>query len=97
MLDTDMQMTTSVKKPLLSLVTAVTPTNDFRERYARILNWKPLELAVQGVYPANTGSPSSCVSLSFFQMSSFQHGHVSSGPQDEEMVCNALNWRRLLD
>ena len=50
-----------------SLMTA-TPTNDFLERLDGTLDWKPIERALQAMYPATTGRPP-CAPLTLFEMS----------------------------
>ncbi len=37
-----------------------TPTNDFLERLDRILDWVPLEKALQAMYPAAMGGHRAC-------------------------------------
>jgi hypothetical protein len=91
-----MQVTTNAQKMILSRLMAVTPTNDFQERLDRTLEWNPVEMAMQAVYPATTGRPPSCAPLALFKMSLLQHGHGLSGLQDRELVNNPLTGRRFL-
>ena len=72
-----------------------TPTNDFLERLDRALDWKPIERALQSMYPATTGRPP-CAPLALFKMSLLQHCYGLSDPQCEELVNDRLSWRRFV-
>jgi len=53
----NMQTTTNTQMGLLDSLMIATPTNEFLERLDRTLDWKPLEKALQAMYPATTGRP----------------------------------------
>jgi hypothetical protein len=63
-----MQTTTNAQMGLLDSLMIATPTNEFLERLDRILDWQPLEKALQAMYPATTGRPP-CAPLALFKMS----------------------------
>jgi hypothetical protein len=52
-----MQTTTNPQLGLLDSLMIATPTNDFLERLDLTLDWRPLEKALQAMYPATTGRP----------------------------------------
>ena len=72
-----------------------TSANDFLERLDRTLDWRPIERALQGMYPATTGRPP-CPPLALFKMSLLQHCYGLSDPQCEELVSDRLSWRRFV-
>jgi IS5 family transposase len=72
-----------------------TPTNEFLERLDGTLDWKPIEKALQAMYPAMTGRPP-CAPLALFKMSLLQHCYGLSDPQCEELVNDRLSWRRFV-
>ncbi len=90
-----MRTTTNPQMGLLDSLMTATPTNDFLERLDRALDWKPLEQALQAMYPATTGRPP-CAPLALFKMSLLQHCYGLSDPQCEEMVADRLSWRRFV-
>jgi len=90
-----MQTTSNPQLGLLDSLMIGTPTNDFLERLDRTLDWKPLEKALQAMYPATTGRPP-CAPLVLFKMSLLQHCYGLSDPQCEELVSDRLSWRRFV-
>lgn len=50
-----MQTTTNPPLGLLDSLMITTLINDFLERQDRTLDWKPLEQALQAMYPTTTG------------------------------------------
>jgi hypothetical protein len=62
-----MRATTNPQMGLLDSLMTATPTNDFLERLDRALDWKPLEQALQAMYPATTGRPP-CAPLALFKV-----------------------------
>jgi len=68
-------------------------TNDFLEKLDSALDWKPIERALQAMYPATTGRPPHAP-LVLFKMSVLQHCYGLSDPQCEELVGDRLSWRR---
>lgn len=90
-----MQTTTNPQLGLLDSLMIATPTNEFLERLDRALDWKPLEKALQAMYPASTGRPP-CAPLALFKMSLLQHCYGLSDPQCEELVGDRLSWRRFV-
>ena len=90
-----MRTTTNPQMGLLDSLMTAPPTNDFLERLDRALDWKPLEQALQAMYPATTGRPP-CAPLALFKMSLLQHCYGLSDPQCEEMVADRLSWRRFV-
>src|SRR5450432_284880 len=90
-----MQTTTNPQLGLLDGLMNATPTNDFLERLERQLDWRPLEKALQGMYPATTGRPP-CAPLVLFKMSLRQHCYGLSDPQCEEQVNDRLSGRRFV-
>src|SRR5208337_1302089 len=91
----NMQTTTNAQYGLLDSLMPSTPANDFLERLDCALDWKPLEKALQGMYPATTGRPP-CAPLVLFKMSLLQHCYGLSDPQCEELVSDRLSWRRFV-
>src|SRR5580698_880440 len=92
---TSMQTTTNPQLGLLDGLMTTTPTNDFLARLEQTLEWKPLEAALQAMYPASTGRPP-CPPLVLFKMSLLQHCYGLSDPQCEELVSDRLSWRRFV-
>jgi transposase, IS5 family len=90
-----MKTTTNAQMGLLDGLMAATPANDFLERLDRTLDWKPMETALQAMYPATTGRPP-CPPLVLFKMSLLQHCYGLSDPQCEELVTDRLSWRRFV-
>jgi transposase, IS5 family len=72
-----------------------TPTNDFLERLDRTLDWRPVDQALQAMYPATTGRPPHAP-LVLFKMGLLQHCYGLSDPQCEELVSDRLSWRRFV-
>jgi transposase, IS5 family len=70
-------------------------SNEFLEKLERALDWKPLEAALQTMYPATTGRPP-CPPLVLFKMSLLQHCYGLSDPQCEELVRDRISWRRFV-
>jgi IS5 family transposase len=90
-----MHTTTNAQFGLLDSLMSSTPANDFLERLDRALEWRPLERALQAMYPATTGRPP-CPPLALFKMSLLQHCYGLSDPQCEELVSDRLSWRRFV-
>ena len=88
-------MTTNAQMGLLDSLMIAPPTNEFLERLDRALDWKPIETALQAMYPATTGRPP-CAPLALFKMSLLQHCYGLSDPQCEELVSDRLSWRRFV-
>ena len=83
-------MTTNAQMGLLDSLMIATPTNEFLERLDRALEWKPIETALQAMYPATTGRPPSAP-LALFKRSLLQHCYGLSDPQCEELVSDRLS------
>lgn len=90
-----MHTTTNAQMGLLDSLMIATPTNEFLTRLDRSLDWRPLEQALQAMYPATTGRPP-CAPLALFKMSLLQHCYGLSDPQCEELVTDRLSWRRFV-
>ena len=90
-----MQTTTNTQMGLLDSLMIATPTNEFLERLDRTLDWKPIETALHGMYPATTGRAPTAP-LALFKMSLLQHCYGLSDPQCEELVGDRLSWRRFV-
>ena len=90
-----MHTTTNAQFGLLDSLMPTTSANDFLERLDRTLDWRPIERALQGMYPATTGRPP-CPPLALFKMSLLQHCYGLSDPQCEELVSDRLSWRRFV-
>lgn len=90
-----MHTTTNPQMGLLDSLMIATPTNEFLERLDRSLDWRPMEQALQAMYPATTGRPP-CAPLALFKMSLLQHCYSLSDPQCEELVSDRLSWRRFV-
>ena len=90
-----MHTTTNGQFGLLDSLMPTTSANDFLERLDRTLDWRPIERALQGMYPATTGRPP-CPPLTLFKMSLLQHCYGLSDPQCEELVSDRLSWRRFV-
>jgi IS5 family transposase len=69
--------------------------NDFLKKLDSALDWKPIEAALQAMYPAQTGRPP-CPPLALFKMSLLQHCYGLSDPQCEELVGDRLSWRHFV-
>jgi hypothetical protein len=63
----NMQTTTNPQLGLLDSLMIATPTNEFLERLDWTLEWKPIEKALQAMYPATTGRPP-CAPLALFKI-----------------------------
>ena len=90
-----MHTTTNPQMGLLDSLMTTTPANDFLQRLDTVLDWKPMEAALQAMYPAATGRPP-CPPLALFKMSLLQHCYGLSDPQCEELVADRLSWRRFV-
>jgi len=67
-----MHTTTNPQLGLLDSLMPAAVTNDFLQKLDTALNWKPIERALQAMYPATTGRPP-CAPLVLFKMSLLQH------------------------
>jgi len=90
-----MHTTTNPQLGLLDSFMPSAPANDFLQTLDTALEWKPIELALQTMYPATTGRPP-CAPLVLFKMSLLQHCYGLSDPQCEELVGDRLSWRRFV-
>jgi transposase, IS5 family len=90
-----MKTTTNPQLGLLDSLMTGTPANGFLEGLDQALDWKPVERALQAMYPATTGRPP-CAPLVLFKMSLLQHCYGLSDPQCEELVSDRLSWRRFV-
>ena len=90
-----MHTTTNPQLGLLDSLRVATPTNEFLERLDQTLDWRPIEVALQAMYPAVTGRPPHAP-LALFKMSLLQHCYGLSDPQCEELVSDRLSWRRFV-
>jgi len=90
-----MHTTTNPQLGLLDGFMPSAPANDFLQTLDRALDWKPIERALQAMYPATTGRPP-CAPLVLFKMSLLQHCYGLSDPQCEELVGDRLSWRRFV-
>ena len=90
-----MQTTSNAQLGLLDSLMIAPPTNEFLERLDRTLDWRPVEQALQAMYPAPTGRPP-CAPLALFKMSLLQHCYGLSDPQCEALVSDRLSWRRFV-
>jgi IS5 family transposase len=90
-----MQTTINPQLGLLDSFMPSAPANDFLQTLDTALDWKPIERALQAMYPATTGRPP-CAPLVLFKMSVLQHCYGLSDPQCEELVSDRLSWRRFV-
>jgi transposase, IS5 family len=90
-----MKTTTHPQLGLLDGWMTGTPANDFLQGLDQALDWKPIEQALQAMYPVTTGRPP-CPPLVLFKMSLLQHCYGLSDPQCEELVADRLSWRRFV-
>ncbi|NJM54975.1 MAG: IS5 family transposase [Verrucomicrobiae bacterium] len=90
-----MHTTSNPQLGLLDSLMAPAPANEFLQRLDTALDWRPIERALQAMYPATTGRPP-CAPLALFKMSLLQHCYGLSDPQCEEMVGDRLSWRRFV-
>ena len=90
-----MHTTTNPQLGLLDSLMPSAPANDFLQTLDTGLDWKPIERALQAMYPATTGRPP-CAPLVLFKMSLLQHCYGLSDPQCEELVGDRLSWRRFV-
>src|ERR1700685_4079212 len=105
-----MRTTTNPQLGLLDSLMPSAVANDFLEKLDHALDWKPLEAALQAMYPAQTGrppcpplalypaktGPPPSPPLTLFKMSLLQHCYGLSDPQCEELVGDRLSWRRFV-
>lgn len=87
-----MKTTINPQLGLLDGFMASMPGNDFLEKLDACLDWRPIEAALQAMYPASTGRPP-CAPLVLFKMSLLQHCYGLSDPQCEELVADRFSWR----
>ena len=90
-----MQTTVNPQLGLLDSLLPAVPANDFLEKLETCLDWRPLEEALQALYPATTGRPPHAP-LALFKMSLLQHCYGLSDPQCEELVSDRFSWRRFV-
>ena len=90
-----MHTTTNPQLGLLDSFMPSAPANDFLQTLDSSLDWKPIERALQAMYPATTGRPPHAP-LVLFKMSLLQHCYGLSDPQCEELVGDRLSWRRFV-
>jgi len=90
-----MHTTTNPQLGLLDSFMPSAPANDFLQTLDTALDWKPIERALQAMYPATTGRPP-CAPLVLFKMSLLQHCYGLSDPQCEELVGDRLSWRHFV-
>lgn len=73
----------------------VAPANDFLDRLTTLVDWPPIQSAVEAMFTATTGrlpQPPLCV----FKMLLLQHCYGLSDPQCEELVQDRLSWRKFV-
>lgn len=71
------------------------PANDFLDRLATLVDWRPMQTAVEAMFTGTTGrfpQPPLCV----FKMLLLQHCYGLSDPQCEELVKDRLSWRKFV-
>lgn len=90
-----MHTTTNAQLGLLDSLMVSAPANEFLDRLDQILDWRPIENALQAMYPATTGRPPQ-PPLVLFKMSLLQHCYGLSDPQCEELVSDRCSWRRFV-
>lgn len=74
---------------------SVAPSNAFLEKLDQLVDWKPLEEALGGMYTAQTGRMPE-PPLVVFKMLLLSHCYGLSDPQCEELVKDRLSWRRFV-
>ena len=90
-----MQTTTNDQYGLLDSLMVSAPANEFLRRLDQALDWRPIEAALQAMYPATLGRPPQ-PPLVLFKMSLLQHCYGLSDPQCEELVADRCSWRRFV-
>ena len=80
---------------LLDSFMAQAPANDFLDRLEKLVDWTPIQSALEAMYPATTGRPPHAP-LVLFKMSLLQHCYGLSDPQCEALVTDRLSWRRFV-
>jgi IS5 family transposase len=90
-----MKTKTNAQMGLLDSFMAQSPANDFLDRLTQLVDWTPIENALQAMYPATTGRPPHAP-LVLFKMSLLQHCYGLSDPQCEALVTDRLSWRRFV-
>jgi IS5 family transposase len=88
-----MKTSTNPQLGLLDTLMPSSPGNDFLEKLECVLDWRPIEAALQAMYPARTGRPPHAP-LVLFKMCLLQHCYGLSDPQCEELVADRVSWRR---
>lgn len=76
------------------LVTSA-PTNDFLEELNRLVDWRPIDEKLCGMFTATTGALPK-PPLVVFKMLLLQHCYGLSDPQCEELVKDRLSWRKFV-
>ena len=90
-----MHTTTDPQRGLLDSLMPSTPGNEFLRRLDSAMDWRPMEAALQAMYPATTGRPPQ-PPLVLFKMSLLQHCYGLSDPQCQELVTDRLSWRHFV-
>lgn len=71
------------------------PANDFLDRLNAVVNWAPLQHALEGMFTATTGRLPQ-PPLTVFKMLLLEQCYGLSDPQCEELVRDRLSWRRFV-
>jgi IS5 family transposase len=71
------------------------PANDFLDRLNAVVNWAPIQRALEGRFTATTGRLPQ-PPLTVFKRLLLVHGYGVSDPPCEELVRDRLSWRRLV-
>jgi IS5 family transposase len=71
------------------------PANDFLDQLNTLVNWQPIQRALEGMFTATTGRLPQ-PPLSVFKMLLLEHCYGVSDPQCEELVRDRLSWRRFV-
>lgn len=70
-----------------------TPANDFLDRLEELVDWQPVQTALEAMFTARTGRLPQ-PPLTVFKMLLLEHCYGLSDPQCEELVGDRLSWRR---
>jgi IS5 family transposase len=73
----------------------VAPANDFLDRLDSLVDWRPIQTALEAMFTATTGRLPQ-PPLSVFKMLLLQHCYGVSDPQCEALVKDRLSWRKFV-
>lgn len=73
----------------------VTPANEFLDRLDALVDWRPIQQRLEGMFTATTGRLPQ-PPLTVFKMLLLEHCYGLSDPQCEALVLDRLSWRKFV-